>query len=513
MVNNFYFKLNSSKLTLPILFFCIGIVLINIHNLFEESDGVFHYFSALDIIQITNYNNWASNFWPPLYPFISSFLLPYFDGFFVFKLVSLISGFVILLTIYDICFLLSLDHRRAFFAQLMTFVFSGFLISSIQAENHILDSCFTLLGIKYLVKFSCNKNILYVFLSGLFIGLAGLTRYTSYTFVPGILISLIYILNFRRFYFIIFFLAPFTLVSLPWWIINYINNSNPFHTWQYLNIGMAVSGFDFGEWWWKQSVNYKSINDLLMDFPLNYALNFGRNLLKVGYHLLLSLNILFFYLFVKFKSSKSSNIFLVLIFPSFIFFVLLVSQAFVFSEVLLSWYFVFIVCISLFIETKFELRFYRFYFFVFIIISIFKLYFYLVDYTDNGQLSDNSKIISIIKQQDSNLDKKFVMSIHPARSYYLNSKYLTLPLYFKGSVSDLVKYKGIHYDILKTIPTYPANILSNNPNIKADYLIFEQSSLKYLPQFKFLFDNNSLNIPSNFKLLYKSESCVVYKIK
>ena len=138
---------SNGKLLLPLIFLLLGLVLIYSHNLFEESDGVFHFFSALEIIDNHNYNNWASNFWPPFYPLIASFLLPYFSGFFILKIISLISGFVILLVIYDICYEFTLNSRVALFTQALTFCFSGFLVSSIQAEKHILDTCFTILSV------------------------------------------------------------------------------------------------------------------------------------------------------------------------------------------------------------------------------------------------------------------------------------------------------------------------------------------------------------------------------
>ena len=299
---------------------------------------------------------------------------------------------------------------------------------------------------------------------------------------------------------------------MPWWIINYFNTSNPLHTWQYLNIGLATSGYEFGEWWWKQSANYNSIKSIINNFTLNYFFNFIKNILKVGYHLILSLNVLFFVLFLRYRQLIKYKSFVVLFLPSFLFFILLVSQAFVFSEVFLSWYLIFIIYFSVITGLNFGSNYFKIIIFIFLFISIKIFYSYLSNYNDDGQLSDNSLIIPIIKAQDSNMENKFIMSIHPARSYYLNSKYLTLPLYFEGSVSDLICYKGLHFNILKTIPTYPSNLFLGNKIVKADYLIFEKSTLKYLPQFIFLFDPNSLNIPSNFKLLYLSKSCVVYKI-
>jgi hypothetical protein len=511
---SFKFISQKNKYLIPLFFLFFGYLLLNSHNLFEESDGVFHYYSALEISKSYNYNNWASNFWPPLYPLLGSFFIPLFDGFFILKLISLLSGFVLLLTIFDIVYSLTLNYTSAFFSQLLTILFSCFIVSSIQAENHILDTCLILLGIKYLTKFTSYKSKASILLAGFFIALAGLTRYTSYAFVPGTVLYLFLVLQRRDYIYILYFLIAFIVPSCPWWLINFMNNGNPFHTWQYLNIGLASSGFEFGEWWWKESSNYNSIKDLILHFKLNYFFNFIKNIFKTVYITIINLNILLFYIFLNrnliFVNLK---LFLISLSFSFIIFILLVSQAFVFTEVFLTWFIIIIIIFSSLIKSNHYFIYFKFAFILFFIISFFKVKTYINDFSDGGQLSDNSLIIPIIKTQGDNLKNSYVMSIHPARAFYLGSNYLTIPLYYEGDISGLVSYKGIEQNVIKTIPTYPANILSNNPNIKADYLIFEQSSLKYLPQFKFLFDSNSLNIPSNFKLLYKSKSCVVYKIK
>lgn len=85
-----------------------------------------------------------------------------------------------------------------------------------------------------------------------------------------------------------------------------------------------------------------------------------------------------------------------------------------------------------------------------------------------------------------------------------------IPLYYEGDLSGLVSYNGISDRVKYSIPKYPS--LDVDPNLRVDYLIYDKSAQSALPQFSYLFDENSTQIPKNFVLIYKSQSVVVYKI-
>lgn len=57
------------------------------HDVFEEWDGVMHFFSGF-FWSSFSYKGWASNFWPPLQPLIISLGDPLLLG----KLIAVISG-------------------------------------------------------------------------------------------------------------------------------------------------------------------------------------------------------------------------------------------------------------------------------------------------------------------------------------------------------------------------------------------------------------------------------------
>src|SRR5690606_10816056 len=108
-------------------------------------------------------------------------------------------------------------------------------------------------------------------------------RYTSYALLPAFVLTMFFFHPFRRAAgYALLIVLGFSLVSSPWWIVNYLYNGSPFATWQYMNIGMGIFASGGNKWWWCWSgVNaYNSVRDIFLQAPVPYILNFCKNLPK-----------------------------------------------------------------------------------------------------------------------------------------------------------------------------------------------------------------------------------------
>ncbi|MDP2719465.1 MAG: hypothetical protein Q8P44_06515, partial [Dehalococcoidia bacterium] len=129
------------------------------------------------------------------------------------------------------------------------------------------------------------------------------------------------------------------------------------------------------------------------------------------------------------------------------------------------------------------------------------------DNYDSG-LVQMREIAQTLKAYDSDLQNKYVMAVHPASSYYLDSKFLAAPTYYEGDITGLVQYKGLDPLIKQFAPKYPSGLSA----LRADYLIYNEDLANRLPQYSYLFDPSSDKVPDNFKLVYWSDAVVVYEI-
>jgi len=84
------------------------------------------------------------------------------------------------------------------------------------------------------------------------------------------------------------------------------------------------------------------------------------------------------------------------------------------------------------------------------------------------------------------------------------------PLYYKAGLSDLMEFKNISPKVREYTPRYPSN--TNSSKMRADYLVYDQELKRILPEFAFLFEKGSSEIPSNFNLVFSSPEVVVFEI-
>lgn len=521
-------------LLIPLLYGICAAIVAHQHSLFSEFDGAMHYFSGMDIYNGNGYRGWGSHFWPPLYPLLTGALAMWMDGPAAGELISVASAALLLWVAHRFVYRLTGNDVIACLAQLLIATNYTFVLLSIKSENHMLDSLFYVWAILLLLQSLDQEKGTRYFVVGLVCGLAGLSRYTSYSLVPAFVITLFFFYPPRRAILLgMYLLAGFILVSAPWWILNYQYNGSPVSTWQYMNIGKGVFSDEGSKWWWYWDGidTVRSVSDIVLQAPVAYMANFLRNVAKSIYLIvfksqltgMICLASLGYYIFrqhnrygVQFLRER---LFLPVLI-ALVCYIMLVSQAFVFSEVFLSWLVLVVIYgayaiyrlnpgIRLFGQS------YRpvILALVALIIGLDVVYtsWQLNRYMKNAfGLEENRQIVAAIKAHDSNLDQRLVMSFHPARAYYLGSSFIMLPPYYKGDVSGLVSFQGMSFKVKDHAPRFPSTINVNN--LKVDYLIYDRVAAGYLSQFSFLLDKNSHRIPSNFQLVYLSSDVAVYKI-
>lgn len=485
---------------------------------------------GVELFSTNNYSGWTSHFWPPLFSFLIGTIGQLTSVFLAGKLISAISSVLTLAIIWFIIFHFTKNQFAAYIGQLFIAVNPIFVLSSIQIENHMLDTLFFTSSIYFFIRSteqqSVVKNIIFLAFST---ALATLTRYTSYALIPLIIIGLLFYADKNHklknsFIFTIIFL----LINAPWYYYNYTHNGSILYTWQYMNIGShVVNNVSQNEWWWSAQNQYSSLSQIVFTHPVNYTLNFIHNA-TLGIWLTIK-NILFIviiFLYIQFIQKKKfyyynfkyiiTNKFFKLLFIGYFGYLTLVSQAFVFPEVFLSWSIILISFLTISIykfivnnRTKKLLS--------IIIITIIinigytgnKINKYINNIDDHGQLADVQKITDILKQ-DKNITNATIMSIHPARAYYLNAHFLSAPLFFNGTIEQLVKYEGLSQKVIAYAPKDPFIKYSSHP--QATYLIYDKALEKNLPQYSFLFNPNTSEIPTTFHLIYIAKNVVVYQI-
>lgn len=527
-------KILYNGLLIPVLYGICMTIVTHQHYLFADFDGAMHYFAGEDIYSGNGYRGWGSHFWPPLYPLLAGTLGRWMNGAEAARLVSVISASLLLWVAHRFVYKLSRNSALACLAQLLIATNFVFVLLSIKAENHMIDTLFYVLSILLLLQSLEKDNMARYFLTGLVCGLAGLSRYTSYSLIPAFILTLFCFYPPRRAVaYAGVILAGFVLVSSPWWTINYLDNGSPLATWQYMNIGAGVFSGTGSRWWWYWSGidGVQSIGDIVAQRPGRYLANFSRNLVKSIYLITLKSQLTgmiciasLIFLIVRHYRSQGTlllrdRLFLPVLI-ALVSYILLVSQAFVFDEVFVSWL-VLVIIYGVFAMHRLSLgarlsaKSYRPVMLAVIVLVIgfdvcytnWKLDKYM---TNAFGMEENRQIVRTIKARETDLEHKVVMTIHPARAYYLGSAYIMLPPYYEGDLSGLVTYQGMSFKVRDHAPRFPSTINVNN--LEIDYLIYDSWAAKCLPQFSFLLDKRSPRVPANFQLVYLSPHVAVYKI-
>ncbi|HEY0608605.1 MAG TPA: glycosyltransferase family 39 protein, partial [Chitinophaga sp.] len=524
-------KVLYSGLPIPVLYGICMTIVTHQHHLFADFDGAMHYFAGEDIYRGNGYRGWGSHFWPPLFPLLTGALGRWMDGAEAARLISVVSASLLLWVAHRFVYKLTQNSVVACLAQLLIATNFVFVLLSIKAENHMLDALFYVLAIFLLLQSLEKNNTARYFLTGIVCGLAGLSRYTSYSLIPAFVLTLFCFYPPRRAVtYAVVILAGFVLVSSPWWAINYLDNGSPVSTWQYMNIGAGVFSGTGSRWWWYWSGidSVQSIGDIIQQRPGGYLVNFFRNLAKSIYLIVVKSQLtgivcIASLLVLIYRQYRSERVLLLrerLFLPvliALVCYILLVSQAFVFDEVFVSWL-VLVVIYGAFAIYRLSLGARPFgknyrpaMLSVIVLITGFDVCYtnwelnkYMSDATG---MEENRQIVEAIKARESNLEHKVVMTIHPGRAYYLRSAYIMLPPYYEGDLNGLVTYQGMSLKVKDHAPRFPSTLNVND--LKVDYLIYDSWAAECLPQFSFLLNKNSTRIPANFQLVYLSPGVAV----
>jgi len=483
-----------------------------------------------EIIGGAGYSGWTSHFWPPLYSVLTGFFDLFIDGFWAAKLVSILSSAILVYFVFLVANEIFQKKYIGILAQLFLIFNPVFLLFSIEAENHMLESLFYVMAFFFFLKSINNYGrkffVLFLLLSSLAMSLACLSRYTSYAAVPIYLIFGFVFLGFRGgLKYASIFLISFLSFSSPWFIINWKSSGSPLSTWQYLNIGYAAIGAKSQWWWWEGQNYYHKIMEIIKSSPLLYIKNFLTNFfIKGPASILLASGLLVIFFIYKLivccwqkTSDKFENKLVFLIFALLIINLFTVSNAFVGPEFVLPISIVTAIFGAGYLIKKMGAYHLKKYFIsvwlivgLLICVSQYLNYLKNTDWNDGQQIPGLQLIVDGLRKYDENISAKKIMAFHPAYAYYLKSEFLVSPLYYVNSVEELVSYGGLSEKIKNYAPKYPSRIKSSE--MRADYLIYDLGLKRHLPQYSFLLNKNSGEIPANFHWLFGSENFAVYKI-
>lgn len=488
-------------LLLPLLFFTEGLWILKREPLTTEFDGIMQFYAAANIFKGTGYVGWASHFWPPLFGTLMAAFQNFIDPLVAGKMISLISAVLILVLIYY--FVQRATHSRSFgvLCQMAILANSTFFASALEAENHMLDSLFYVAAVSLAIH-QRPRTVPWMetFLLGVLSGFAGLTRYTSYSLVPVVLMIIFWGEegHRKRWLKMGLYIFCFFMINLPWYLFNLNHNGSPLHTWQYLNIGSHI--FPLGElrWWWEGQKEFQNLSQVITAYPIPYLNNFSKNFTSSIEMLFESCRsfiygLLLLALWTQRKNIKQLN------FKEFVFsrpfnpeqliylllfltvYTVLVSQAFVFGEVFLSWSILLpaftLALFNQFLTTA-KIR--------ICVLSILVIAGSMAHFENLGRVK-----IRIDKQQplqkvqsfllrDPLIKSKTVLSANASYAYAVGAQYLMLPLYFGDkNVWSILTYQDLDEKIRWFAPKEPFNLDPLTSHF--DYLIIDEATKRMLP--------------------------------
>lgn len=290
------FKLHHSQfpyrdllpLVVPLLFFFFGLTCLLKLDLALVIDAYFYLASTNFLLDTGVYTGFAAISWPPLYGMLMTFLGLFFSLEVSGKLVSLLSGTVLLATIPYFVRSLNYNQFPGIFIQVLLASSPFYFKYSLNIDNHVLDACLFLLASFCVIRFFKNKNrglISFLFFSLL----AVLTKYGSVVLIVGFILILLQSTarikkRKRKIYFIIIVSIA---VLTPWFIYNYsVNDIFVKGIKVELLVGQGLVRHDLieavgYEWWAYNAYRYAGVLDLIVTHPFKYFLSVVKNLWKL----------------------------------------------------------------------------------------------------------------------------------------------------------------------------------------------------------------------------------------
>jgi 4-amino-4-deoxy-L-arabinose transferase-like glycosyltransferase len=521
---------------IPIAYAAALLALCQFHTVFDEWGGVMQLFSGQEILAGKGYHGWASYFWPPLFSFMIGIGSLIMSGFVAGKLISILSASALLLVGFHLAQELFQRRDVGWWAQVFVLLSPIYVYQSLLAHNHMLDSLFFVSGLYLFLRSIRDPRPGKYLIAGLVCGLAALTRYTSYVLLG--LPFFVFILKpgfWRAVKLSIVFWIGFGVICLPWWYSNTVDNGSPFYSLHYLNICTSVIAHNPGtnrSLWWCADQNLKGMTDIVATYPREYVKNLANNVYQ-------SIKLLMLYggaLAPFVLPAALESIFLlelrhwITIFGTLSFSILLISQAFVNEWYLLSWLVPIVIITVMFLLNfldratgkypvldKYHIRQLSLAFLAIagLALTCNRMANFITDERDYLLLGGVEEATRALKEHDPDLQSKVVMANDPGRAYYAGSKYLVAPEVYEGPVDGMVSYEGISEQLKNYAPKYPSSMAESE--LKADYLIYFDApeiwrGPQELPQFSFLLDPKSDQIPSNFELVYEAPNVVAYEV-
>lgn len=519
---------------LPLLFLVVGLWLADRHTLFEEWDGAMQAFAAREIGAGLGYTGWASHYWPPLFAVLLLLGSKFTSYFVAGKVISVVSGALLLWVIYRVGHELTGSARVGVVAQALLATNQLFLNTSIQVENHTLAALlFTVAVLAALVAFRRQTWGAFALL-GVAVGLAGLARYTNLSLIGALVVLAVLFLRGRKAWLgVSVAAAAFLIVSMPWFVANTCANGSPLATWQHTNIGLSVMPRAFGitrvQWWWDLQSQYHSVGDLLRATPGGYVRNFAHTLLdfaRLVLQFLGPLGVL----------GAAGALLLPWLLPRRVIFperlgcltlwlaaaayLALVCQAFVYGVVLMPFVGFLALTTAVLAQRLTRPRLLPVALGLALLLAA-NVYFsygnltqYLSDRSDGGSMVAAADI-GEQTEGDEGIQDKYVMAVNPCRAFYAAwstgapSRFLCLPLYFQSDDPvALVTYRGLSDTVKQWAPRYPFQ----TPAGRADYLIFDEAAKGFLPQYAYLMDPNTKRVPQNWEARCVEPGVVVWRI-
>ena len=406
----------------------------------------------------------------------------------------------------------------------------------------MLDSLFYVSALTLLIVSVRTGRMRWFIAAGACAGLAGLSRYTSLSFVPAALVAIFWLARSRgsnplslrrRLAACAAFAATFLLVEAPWLVANYRLNGSPIATWQYLNVGLSVMPRVWPitrmQWWWLYQERIHSLGGVIAASRLEYLGNFAATVRAaeamvrhdngwIGLPGLLGVLALPWLL--PRRGALLSRWLIPVIAAAC--YVALVCQAFVFGEVFLSFSVLLGIAGMLLLRRLAQLRSWptqvRTGAVALVLIVLLagnlaqsnrNMLQYLHNIDDDGELTKTAPVTRAL-QADPQISSKYVMALHGSRAYYAGSRYMCVPLYFRNADPvALVTYGGLPEAVRRWAPRYPFRPMVD----RADYLIFDSAARRYLPQFSYLMDPQTKRVPKTWKAIYAAPGVVAWKVR
>lgn len=501
------------------------------HDVFREFDGLYQYHAGVEMLSGNGYSGLASRFWPPLYPALVGAGSRLADGFVVAKLISAFSAAAIVYLVYGIAMRLTSDPKVAALSQVFLILNPLFVAQSFQAENHLLDALLFLGVVTSLLRPARESagGLRHLFAVGALAGLAGLTRYTSYALVPGVLTFLVFSRPGRRAAGgAAAFCAGFALLSLPWWMYNAIVSGLPLSNWQYLNVGCDLIGEHCDQWFFETQAEFGGLGDVVRADPAGYVRNVAVNLGRTGRLLLSTTGPLAPFTLLALAMSRTliGHEHRRLLGIALAAHGLWVSQALVPVYAVLVWVPVSVVMGTtalrwvaremgrlasptrrLRMEQAMVLC---------VLVAAFGMTHRQVRSTlalDTAQHAADARVVAAaLVELDPRIAEKLVMSPSPIRPYYAAARWLMIPRYYAGELEGLVTYDGVSDRVRRWAPRAPSSLDISDP--RPDYLIIDRYTAECcLPQFAFLLEAESARTPAWLDLIFRTGDVSAYRIE